>query len=41
MRRYRDGAAPLVRDAKGRWRCGRLDTILRGDFDLMAALRGD
>lgn len=36
VRRYRDGPAPLVRDARG-WRSGRLDKVLTGDFDLLAA----
>jgi len=34
VRRYRDGPAPLVRDGRG-WRSGRLDVVLRGDFDLI------
>lgn len=35
VRRYRDGAAPLVRDVKGGWRSGRLDAVLDGDFDIV------
>jgi ATP-dependent Clp protease ATP-binding subunit ClpC len=38
VRRYRGGAAPLVRDVKGGWRSGRLDSVLAGDFDLIGAL---
>jgi ATP-dependent Clp protease ATP-binding subunit ClpC len=34
VRRYRE-APPLVRDAAGRWRTGRLDLVLDGDFDLL------
>ncbi len=37
VRRYRNGASPLVRDMAAGWRTGRLDAVLRGDFDLMAA----
>ncbi|HET9485085.1 MAG TPA: AAA family ATPase, partial [Xanthomonadales bacterium] len=36
-RRYTDGPSPLVRDALGGWRSGRLDRVLGGDFDLFAA----
>ncbi len=39
VRRYRSDAAPLVRDVVGGWRSGRLDAVLRGDFDLIAASR--
>ena len=39
VRRYRDDAAPLVRDIAGGWRSGRLDAVLAGDFDLIAAMR--
>ena len=39
VRRYRDDAAPLVRDIAGGWRSGRLDAVLAGDFDLIAATR--
>jgi hypothetical protein len=39
VRRYRDGAAPLVRDAHGGWRTGRFDLVLGGDFDLIGASR--
>jgi hypothetical protein len=34
VRRYRE-EQPLVRDAAGRWRTGRLDLVLDGDFDLL------
>ena len=37
VRRYRRGPAPLVRNMNGSWRSGRLDAVLRGDFDLIAA----
>jgi ATP-dependent Clp protease ATP-binding subunit ClpC len=37
VRRYRQEPAPLVRNADGSWRTGRLDAVLRGDFDLLAA----
>ncbi len=39
VRRYRADAAPLVRDLVGGWRSGRLDAVLGGDFDLIAASR--
>jgi ATP-dependent Clp protease ATP-binding subunit ClpC len=39
VRRYRDDAAPLVRDLVGGWRSGRFDAVLGGDFDLIAASR--
>ena len=39
VRRYRKGIAPLVRDARGGWRSGRIEVVLGGDFDLMAALQ--
>jgi ATP-dependent Clp protease ATP-binding subunit ClpC len=35
VRRYRAGPSPLVRSADGTWRTGRLDAVLRGDFDLL------
>ncbi len=38
-RRYRNGASPLVRDMAAGWRSGRLDAVLRGDFDLIAAIQ--
>ena len=41
VRRYRDGPNPLVRDAPGGWRTGRLDRVLDGDFDLFARLSAD
>ena len=37
VRRYRAGAAPLVRDLRASWRSGRLDAVLAGDFDLIGA----
>jgi ATP-dependent Clp protease ATP-binding subunit ClpC len=37
VRRYRGEPAPLVRNADGTWRTGKLDAVLRGDFDLLAA----
>jgi ATP-dependent Clp protease ATP-binding subunit ClpC len=37
VRRYRSGASPLVRDMISGWRTGRLDAVLQGDFDLIAA----
>ena len=37
VRRYREGADPLVRDAVAGWRTGRADRVLDGDFDLVAA----
>jgi ATP-dependent Clp protease ATP-binding subunit ClpC len=37
VRRYREEPAPLVRDLYGGWRSGRLDAVLGGDFDLIAA----
>jgi ATP-dependent Clp protease ATP-binding subunit ClpC len=36
VRRYRE-TPPLVRDGAGKWRSGRLDLALGGDFDLMKA----
>jgi len=38
VRRYRAGAAPLVRDLKASWRGGRLEAVLAGDFDLIGTL---
>ncbi|HEU4378830.1 MAG TPA: hypothetical protein VFR73_09670, partial [Hyphomicrobiaceae bacterium] len=37
VRRYRSAPAPLVRNMNGAWRTGRLDAVLGGDFDLIAA----
>ena len=37
VRRYRSNSAPLVRDLVGGWRSGRLEAVLAGDFDLIAA----
>jgi ATP-dependent Clp protease ATP-binding subunit ClpC len=39
VRRYRDGASPSVRDMKAGWRSGRLDAVLRGDFDLIGTIQ--
>jgi ATP-dependent Clp protease ATP-binding subunit ClpC len=39
VRRYHDGAAALVRDSRKGWRSGRLDTVLAGNFDLIAILK--
>jgi ATP-dependent Clp protease ATP-binding subunit ClpC len=36
VRRYRGEPSPLVRDIAAGWRTGRLETVLDGDFDLMA-----
>lgn len=36
VRRYRE-QPPLVRDAAGGWRTGRLDLVLAGEFDLLQA----
>jgi ATP-dependent Clp protease ATP-binding subunit ClpC len=36
IRRYRE-EPPLVRDAIGKWRTGRLDLVLGGEFDLLQA----
>jgi ATP-dependent Clp protease ATP-binding subunit ClpC len=38
VRRYRLDGAPLVRDARYGWRTGRVDTVLQGDFDLLAEI---
>lgn len=35
-RRYRQGPAPLVRDALLGWRSGRFERVLGGDFDIMS-----
>jgi ATP-dependent Clp protease ATP-binding subunit ClpC len=37
VRRYRGEPSPLVRNGDGSWRSGRLDAVLRGDFDLLGA----
>ncbi|MGO9460692.1 MAG: AAA family ATPase [Rhodomicrobium sp.] len=39
VRRYRSGASPLVRDMTAGWRSGRLDAVLRGDFDLVGSIQ--
>ncbi len=36
VRRYREQPSPLVRDAVRKWRTGRIDRVLAGDFDLFA-----
>ncbi|HYO78090.1 MAG TPA: AAA family ATPase [Thermoanaerobaculia bacterium] len=35
VRRYRDAPSPLVRDSVRNWRTGRVDLVLKGEFDLM------
>ena len=37
MRRYRREPSPLVRNADGSWRTGKYDSVLGGNFDLLAA----
>jgi ATP-dependent Clp protease ATP-binding subunit ClpC len=37
VRRYRGEPAPLVRDMNASWRTGKLDAVLAGNFDLIAA----
>jgi ATP-dependent Clp protease ATP-binding subunit ClpC len=37
VRRYRSDPSPLVRNMNGAWRTGRLDAVLDGNFDLIAA----
>ena len=37
VRRYREVPSPLVRDVASGWRSGKLDRVLAGDFDLLAA----
>lgn len=37
VRRYRD-EPPLVRSGDGKWRTGRIDLVLKGDFDLCQSL---
>jgi hypothetical protein len=39
VRRYRE-QPPLVRDAAGQWRTGRLDLVLGGAFDLLQGVAG-
>jgi ATP-dependent Clp protease ATP-binding subunit ClpC len=39
VRRYRSDPSPLVRSLNGGWRSGKLEAVLRGDFDLIAASR--
>jgi hypothetical protein len=40
VRRYRFGAAPLVRNAIGNWRSGRVKEVMAGDFDLLGVVGG-
>jgi ATP-dependent Clp protease ATP-binding subunit ClpC len=35
VRRYREGASPLVRDSARGWRTGKLERVLDGDFDVV------
>ncbi len=35
VRRYREGASPLVRDSRRKWRTTRVDRVFEGDFDLI------
>lgn len=37
-RRYKAGASPLVRDAKGGWRSGKIESVLAGNFDLIGSV---
>ena len=36
VRRYRREPSPLVRNADGSWRSGKVDAVLAGDFDILA-----
>jgi ATP-dependent Clp protease ATP-binding subunit ClpC len=36
VRRYRELPSPLVRDSVRKWRSGRIDRVLSGDFDLFS-----
>ncbi len=36
IRRYRREPSPLVRNADGSWRSGKIDAVLAGDFDVLA-----
>ena len=36
VRRYREQPSPLARDSVRGWRTGRLDLVLKGNFDLIA-----
>jgi ATP-dependent Clp protease ATP-binding subunit ClpC len=38
VRRYRRTPSPLVRNASGNWRSGRLEEVLAGDFDILTDL---
>ena len=35
VRRYRRGPSPLARNGSGSWRSGKVDEILRGNFDIL------
>src|SRR5205085_11577436 len=35
VRRYREEPSALVRDSVRNWRSGRIDAVLRGEFDVM------
>jgi hypothetical protein len=35
VRRYRLEPSPLIRDVRGRWRTGRAELVLGGQFDLL------
>ncbi|RMH85114.1 MAG: AAA family ATPase [Calditrichaeota bacterium] len=37
VRRYRENPSPLVRDSVRKWRTGRLERVLGGDFDLITS----
>jgi ATP-dependent Clp protease ATP-binding subunit ClpC len=39
VRRYRDTPSPLVRDSVRNWRSGRVDLVLKGNFDVMFGVR--
>ena len=36
VRRYRREPSPLVRNADGSWRSGKVEAVLAGDFDILA-----
>jgi ATP-dependent Clp protease ATP-binding subunit ClpC len=38
VRRYRDGASPVVRDLRAGWRTGHADLVFDGQFDLIGAV---
>ncbi|HEX2492554.1 MAG TPA: AAA family ATPase [Steroidobacter sp.] len=41
VRRYREGASPLVRDARKGWRTGRAELVFAGHFDLIEQIAHD